>query len=437
MEKNEFEYKNSYTGIFSLNYFTQGIYTSIFTIVIPVYLLTTYGEINQAALAFMLSIILFPATIKIIYGILTDKTKTRKLGRRKPWIIIPDGIAGIVWIIIAFMIPATFDAAISLFTITGIIVSFGIYISDTALDGFILDICPKNQLGRTQGFCWGLRAIGIIVGGPIILLFLIIVPIQAIFISLGIMMLLFPAFTLLIKDIEVPKIEGVGKALKIIFKKTENWKMFLYSFFMQIVGGIVYTFLALYILIKAGYIDPKGATLSSLDISLYEPQALITLIISLGIIIGAILGGIVADKISRRAAVFSSMGLNTISLLLLLVPAPIPVLIFFAFLVGLASGWIFSAFSAVAAEYSKQYPEYTSTYFSICVSFINFGTVLGMVLTGITFNILSRTTSDTLMIYGTIFIFMIILESIALIPFIMLNREIYEYKLGKEEVIKV
>ena len=250
-------------------------------------------------------------------------------------------------------------------------------------------------------------------------------------------MLLFPALTLLIKDIEVPKVEGVGKALKIIFKKTENWKMFLYSFFMQIVGGIVYTFLALYILIKAGYIDPKGATLSSLDISLYEPQALITLIISLGIIIGAILGGIVADKISRRAAVFSSMGLNTISLLLLLVPAPIPVLIFFAFLVGLASGWIFSAFSAVAAEYSKQYPEYTSTYFSICVSFINFGTVLGMVLTGITFNILSRTTSDTLMIYGTIFIFMIILESIALIPFIMLNREIYEYKLGKEEVIKV
>ncbi|MFX1442667.1 MAG: MFS transporter [Promethearchaeota archaeon] len=385
----------------------------------------------------MLSIIFFPATIKIIYGILTDKTKTSKLGRRKPWIIIPDGIAGIVWIVIAFMIPATFDAAISLFTITGIIVNFGIYISDTALDGFILNICPKDQLGRTQGFFWGLRAIGIIVGGPIILFFLIIVPIQAIFISLGIMMLLFPILTLLIKDIEVPKVEGIGTALKLIFKKKENWKMFSYSFFMQIVGGIVYTFLALYILIKAGYIDPKGATLASLDINLYEPQALITLIISLGIIIGAILGDIVADKISRKIAVVSSMGLNTVSLLLLLVSAHIPVLIFLAFLVGLASGWIFSAYSAVTGEYSKQYPEYTSTYFSICVSFINFGTVLGMVLTGIMFNSLSKITSDTLLIYSAIFIFMIILESIALIPFILLKQELYEFNLEKAEIIKV
>ncbi len=437
MENNEFEYKKSYTGIFGLNYFVQGIYTSIFTMVIPVYLLTTYGEIDQAALAFMLSIILFPGAIKIIYGILTDKVKVKNLGRRKPWIIIPDFIAGIIWIMIAFMIPQTFDAAVRLFTLAGIIISFGIFISDTALDGFIMDICPKNQLGRTQGFCWGLRAIGIIAGGPVILLFLVFLPIQAIFISLGIMMMSFPIFSLLIKDIEVPKAEGLGKTLKIIFKKAENWKMFIYSFFMQIVGGVVYTFLSLYILIKAGYINPKGATLASLDISLYEPQALVTLFISLGIIIGAILGGIVADKISRRTAVFFSMGLNTVSLLLLLVPSPLPVLIFFACLVGIASGWIFSAFTAVAGEYAKQYPKFTSTYFSICVSFINFGTLLGMVLTGIMFNTLSGTTSDTLMIYGTIFIFMIILESVALIPFLMLDREQYEYKLGKDEIIKV
>jgi MFS family permease len=437
MENNDFEYKNSYTAIFSLNYFTQGIYTSIFTMVLPVYILTTYGTINSAALAFMLSIILFPAAIKIFYGIATDKTTIGKLGRRKPWIISASVLTGLIWIIISFMIPSTADAAIRLFTIAGIIISFGIYISDTALDGFILDICPKSQLGRTQGFCWGLRAIGIITGGPIILLFLLFLPLQFILIVLGILMIIFPMLTLKIEDIETPNPEGLGRTLKTIFKDSENWKMFFYSFFMQIVGGVVYTFLALYILVRAGYINPEGANLSSVDISLYQPQALITLFISIGIIVGAILGGIVADKISRRTAVYSSMGLNTISLLLLLLPAPLPALIFFAFLVGLASGWIFSSFVAVAGEYSQQYPEFDSTYFSICISFINFGTLLGMVLTGITFNVLSGITSDTLLIFGTVFIVMIILESIALIPFMMLNKEIYEYKLAKDKIVKV
>ena len=102
MENNGFEYKKSYTGIFGLNYFTQGIYTSIFTMVIPVYLLITYGSINIAALAFMLSIILIPTTIKIVYGIITDKVGIRNLGRRKPWIVFPVSVGGIVWIIITF-----------------------------------------------------------------------------------------------------------------------------------------------------------------------------------------------------------------------------------------------------------------------------------------------------------------------------------------------
>ena len=434
MEKNEFEFKKLYPAIFSLNYFTQGLNTSIFAMVIPIYLLTTYGSINQAALAFMLSIILIPATIKIIYGILGDKIGTKKLGRRKPWIISSATFGGIVWIIVSFIKPPTFNAAISFFTIAGIIIMFGMFISDTALDGFILDICPKEQLGRTQGFCWGLRAIGIIIGGPIILLFLVFLPIEFIFISVGLMMIVFSILTLKVKHIERPKEIPVGTILKSIFKKSENWKMFIYSFFMQIVAGVVYTFLSLYILIRAGLINPKGATLSSVgDISLYEPQAIITLIISVGIIIGAILGGIVADKKSRRLAVFLSMALNTVALLLLLVPAPIFILVIFVFLVGSASGWIFSAYSSVAAEYAQQYPEMDSTYFSICVSFINFGTVLGLVLTGIMFNTMSRITTDTLVIYGTIFIFMVILESIALIPFLMLDKNQYEYKLTNQE----
>jgi MFS family permease len=432
MEQKEVKFKNKYTGIFSLNYFTQGINTSIFSMVIPIYLLITYGAINQAALAFMLSIILFPSTIKIIYGLLSDKVGTKRFGRRKPWIISSATFAGIIWIITSFIKPTSLNEAITLFTIVGVIVFFGVFISDTALDGFILDICPKEQLGRTQGFCWGLRAIGIIIGGPILLLFLVFIPLQFILIILGLMMIIFSLLTLQIQDIEHPKEIKVMVNLKLIFKSGENWKMFIFSAFMQIVGGVVYTFLALYILIRAGLVNPIGATVKSLqDVSLYQPQALITLIISIGIILGAIIGGIVADKKSRRLAVFLSMALNTGSLLLLLIPAPIPILIIIAMFVGIASGWIFSAYSAVAGEYSQKYPEMDSTYFSICVSFINFGTLLGLVLTGIIFNMVSKITSDTLFIYGTLFVFMIIVESIALIPFLTMDRKQYEYKVAQ------
>ena len=429
MENNEIEYKNSYTGIFALNYFNQGVYGSIFTMVIPIYLLTTYGSIDQAALAFMLSIILIPTTIKIIYGILTDKVGIKNLGRRKPWIILPASFGGIIWIIVSFMIPSTFNAAVALFTIAGVIISFGIYISDTALDGFILDICPQNQLGRTQGFCWGLRTIGVIFGGPILLLFLIFIPMQVIFIILGLFMIFFSSLTLKIPHIKTPKKVEIRSNLKSIFKKSENWKLFGYSFFLTIVAGVVYTFLALYILIRMGLVNPVGATVDALeDVSLYEPQAIITLIISIGIAIGAILGGIIADKKSRRFSALFSFGFNSISLILILLPVPVPILLIFALLIGTASGWVWGAYSAIAGEYSKQYPELAGTFFSICVSFINIGLVLGFILTGITFNVLSGTTTDTLVIYGTLFIFMAILQSIGLIPFLKLDRDQYEYK---------
>ena len=165
MENNKIEYKNLYTGIFSLNYFTQGVNTSIFVSVVPIYILMTYGSLDSAAIAFMLSIILIPATIKLLYGLLSDKFSFKKLGRRKPWIIFSALLSGIVWLIIPFVLPSTSAATVRLFTIAGLLISFGMFMSDTATDGFILDLCPKEQLGRTQGFCWSLRAIGIITGG--------------------------------------------------------------------------------------------------------------------------------------------------------------------------------------------------------------------------------------------------------------------------------
>ncbi len=432
MENSEIEYKNLYTGIFSLNYFTQGVNFSMFISVVPIYILMTYGTIDTAAIAFMVSIILIPATIKLIYGLVSDKISFKKLGRRKPWIILPASLSGIVWLIIPFLLPSTSAGALRLFTISGLLISFGMFMSDTATDGFILDICPKEQLGRTQGFCWSLRAIGIITGGPIILLTLLFLPIEFLFICLGIIIIFSSMLTFFVPDIKHPKDVDVITNLKLIFKRRENWKVFLFSFFMMIGGGVINVFLPLYILIQAGLVNPIGATLDSLeDVSLYEYQAFLTLIFSLGIFAGSIIGGIIADKKSRRIAVLLAIFFTTTSILLLVIPAPVIFLLIFGVFVGFSYGWGFSSYTAIASEYAQQYPEMDGTYYSICVSFVNFGTLVGLILAGMVFSTVSRTSTNIGEIYGILFIFASIISLLTLIPFLMLDRKQYEYKLTK------
>ncbi len=438
MTENEVEYKTSYTGIFSLNYFVQGMNQSIFTTVVPIYLLNLLGVVDVVAIASLGSIIMIPFVLKIIFGLLSDKIDIGKWGRRKPWIIMATTFAGIMWLVLPPILFSDLEAAFTIFTIVGFFVMFGTAMSDTAMDGFIMDICPKKLLGRVTGAVWGFRSIGIIVGGLVILLVINIIPIEYIFYLLGIITIIFGWSTTFIKHGEYTKDREILSNVKRIFKRKENWKVFFFSMFMAIVDGVIFLFLALYILIRGGLVNPVGANIELLDedLNLYYPQAFITLIVSLGVLAGAFLGGRVADKMSRRTAVFCSFALTTGSLLLLLIPMPSALffmLLVFAFIAGSSSGWSNSAFSAVAGEYSKQYPDAPGTYLSICTSFINFGTLMGLSITGQIFNNITGVFSNVMLIYGTVFIFMAILSNIAIIPFVFLDRKQYEYKLEEEE----
>jgi MFS family permease len=441
MKTSENEYKLIYTGIFSSLYFTQGVTQSIFTVIIPVFLLNKLGSVDTAALSFMFSIILTPFILKFIYGLLGDKFGSKRLGRRKPWIISSTSFTGIIWIILSLLLPFLLDSnpsgIIGYITFLGFIIMLGVAISDTAMDGFILDICPKDKLGRTTGTVWAFRSVGIIIGGPIILFIIQFIQFELTLIVISILTILFGLLTLKIPHTPITKKVRLGKNLKSMFKRGENWKLFGFSFFMAIVSGVVFTMISLYILVQAGVVAGEGATLDLLeeDISLYGPQAIITLIIGLGVIIGALVGGSIADRKTRRLSVFLSLSLGTIAFLLQLIPTEWFILLVFTFIMGVSSGWNNSSFSAVASEYSKQYPEATSTFYSICTSFANFGIQTGLILTGLVFSTLSSTVTDIRHIFGVVFILMIFLLNLALIPFLLMDRRQYEYKLNKGEQI--
>ncbi|MFX0058278.1 MAG: MFS transporter [Candidatus Heimdallarchaeota archaeon] len=439
MEIEEFQFKFRYTGIFSLNYFVQGINQSIFATVVPVYLIVVLEFVDLAGLSFMLSFVLMPFILKIIYGILSDKVKFRKIGRRKPWIIGPASFSGIIWIIIPVLLTINPLSAISIFTFGGFLAILGVAMADTAMDGFILDICPKELLGRTTGTVWAVRSIGIIIGGPLILLTLNFLDFRFVVFGLGILTIVFSLFALTIKHKEMTEAVDLIPNLKLMFKKRENWKVYVFSLFMAIVDGVIFVFLALFILIQLNIVEAMGATTSILeeDITLYPAQAFIAFLTGIGVLLGALIGGYLADKKSRRFVVYLKFIITSGALLLLLIPIQAPfswTFLILAVIVGASSGWSNAAFSSVTSQYSQQYPQAPSTYYSICTSFVNLGTQLGLIFTGLVFDIVSGITNETLIIYSTVFISMIILSNLALLPFILMKREIYEVD---KELVKV
>jgi PAT family beta-lactamase induction signal transducer AmpG len=435
MEKTDVELKKTNIAIFSLNYFVQGINQSMFTTIIPIYLLLLIGSVDSGAIASIMSIVLLPFGVKFIYGILSDKIGFKKLGRRKPWIIGPSILSGLIWILFPFILAPS--NALSLVTILGILIVIGVAMGDTAIDGLILDLYPKERLGRVQGICWGFRSVGIIAGGPLLVLVILLTGggVQLVFIGLGVIMMIFSFFTLIVKErlkiIEVNVVEN----LKIIFGKRKNWKVYAFSILNALCDGVVFVVVPLFILLQWGLVSASGASLDLIGDpnaqDLYAPQALIALIIGLGVIIGAVIGGRVSDLQSRKRSVYISIVLTSISFLLFIIPIIWPLLMIFAFILGASAGWRNSAFSAVIGQESQLYPEMDSTYYATCNSFVNLGTTIGLELTSILIGVLAGL--EAFWIYAIVFLFMAVIMNLDLIPFKTLDPKDYEINIDKNE----
>ncbi|MGV9172377.1 MAG: MFS transporter [Promethearchaeia archaeon] len=425
-------YKKTYTGIFALNYFTQGVNQSIVAIVIPIYLLNLLETIDGSDIGFIASISLAPWAIKFIFGIMSDKYGTKKFGRRKPYILLPISFGGLIWIIVPFLI--TTNNAIMLFTIAGFLINIGTAMGDTAIDGMILDLCPEEKLGRTQGICWSFRSLGSIIGGPFLAFTILLIPAESIFIIVGVIMILFSTLVLFIQEKTYYEEVEITKNLKVMFTSKRNWKVYGFAFLNAIVDGVIVLYVSLYVLVQWGLVSTQGASISLLEenINLYFPQAIVAMVIGIGVIFGALIGGYLADEKSRRLAVYSAFLVTSAALLLMLIPVALWLLFILSAFLGSTWGWRNSAYSAVAGEVSKQYPEMDSTYYSICNSFANFGTTLGISIVGMIFAAAKGFTGDIYELYVVIFITMAVLQNLGIFFFVMLDPKDYEYKLSKE-----
>jgi len=423
--KEKIEFKNYYMAIFSTNYLFQGINQSLFAVIIPIYLIQFIGVMDTAALAFLGSLIGLPWIFKIFYGILGDKIGSKRLGRRRPWIIGMVSFSGVMWIILGTPNLFTAENAITVFSIMGLLIFIGVAFGDTIIDGLILDIVPKEKLGRTSGFNWGMRSVGAIAGGPLfaLLIFAGVLEVPMLFIIIGILTILCAFSILFVKEPKEYPEAKVLSNLKEMFNNKRDFKTYGFSLFAAIVDSVVILYVSIFILIQMGLLISDGTIVSlpTDDPEIYLVNSIIAAIIAVGIIIGAIVGGQVADRKTRKLSVYIAYVLTTISLLLMLIPTMWPILLVFSTIVGLAVGWRHSSYAAVVTEISKLHPEMDSTYYSLCNAFANLGGILGLSLTGVVLNLTAS--------YLFVFFFIALISNLGLIGFVLLNPKDYEHKL--------
>jgi len=426
LDSEQLEYKKLYTALFSVNYLFQGFNFSMFTVIIPIYLLSivtkTGQQVTATDVAFIASIITIPSAIKLLYGILSDKFGLKKLGRRRPWIVFPVMVAGIMWMIFPLIIPM--GNIIIIFMLCGLFINTGIFIADTALDGLVLDICPEEMLGRVQGFLWGFRSVGLISGGPILVflyVFNIFTNIESTFIVLGVLLIISSLSILIVKEpLSISRI-NIVQNLKRMFKEKKDFKTYGFALFNAFSEGVILLFASLFILIQLGIIESQQTSLSLTsqeNQKAFIYQSYISLTVSGGIILGSIVMGYIADLISRKFGVYFGMIFIVCSVFLLFITNNIIGLFIITFIIGVGIGFRHSAYSPIASQMAKSHPEFDSTYFSFCNSLSNLGNVMGLILAALIFDVAGS--------YIIVFIIMAIAQLINLIPFSRIEPQFYE-----------
>ena len=433
-EKQSLEFKKSYGYIFSFFYLIQGLYNGIQWIVLPIYLISVLRNIDFALILGIFSITIVPWTLKIFIGIINDKFGTKRFGRRKPWIFVFCIWAGISFIVggigLTLISP---KSIINFILICALMWNIGIAISDTALDGLILDVTPKENLGKIQGYTWSMNTL-MYMGGGIVLgaIFIFLNAVWLLFILEGFLLFLAGFFPFYIKESALPGRINAFKNLKLILKKITNWKVFIFSFIDSIPYAIVSLIYGLLVIIYMPN-SPISAKVTSLSLAsesldLFVIYSILGALGGIGVIIGCIITGKIADKKRRSAVYFAQVMYIPFLCISVLFRGPIFFGIIMMVILGIGQGAITTSYQSIRGDLAKQYPEIDSTYYALIISFLNSGQMIGFALSAFLLIIFSYLYTDFYLIYFWIIIIMAGFQTLSFIIFMTINPKEYEFK---------
>jgi MFS transporter, PAT family, beta-lactamase induction signal transducer AmpG len=155
--------------LFTVLYFVQGIPSGFFLISLPAWF--AQHQLSKGEIGKFIAIVTMPWAFKFIFAPLMDKFHYLKMGRRRPWIIGTQLGIFVCTLLMAF-VP---DPIANLWTVAfyGFLVNLFSSIQDLAVDGMAVDLLPKEEQAKVQGFMIGGQAIGktaASAGGSVILI---------------------------------------------------------------------------------------------------------------------------------------------------------------------------------------------------------------------------------------------------------------------------
>ncbi len=422
-EKTRPEFKKSYPYVFNTFYTAQGFYNGLQAVVLPLYLITVIKDINLAYILMILAVATIPWSLKFLIGMMNDKYSIgKKLGRRKPWIFI-FGLWGAVWFIIAgIMLPQQLGLERSVLLnnvmVFALMWNIGWAIADTALDGLILDVTPKEKLGKIQGTTWGINLFGSSAGGLLVGALVLMFHAFTLFFMLeGVLMIVGCTLPFIVKESEIPADIHVWHEFKDILSKKSNWKLFIMTILDDIPYGVVTLAYGLLIIIywptKLVDIKVTSITLAAESLDLFMIFAIVGAIGGIGVIAGSILTGRVSDK-NRRHGVYLTHIIYIPCLLLCVLFSGafmpknivIPFSIAMTILLSAGEGSNTTSFQTIRGDLAKRYPNLDSTYYALVVSCLNAGTMIGYALVGVLILVLSAAFSEFWLIFLIIMIIM-------------------------------
>lgn len=443
------EYKKSYTKIFLLFYFTQGMVVGVPTLILAPYLAQVLGgEFDFARYLIIGTIATLPWVIKLIVGVLSDKWGSKRYGRRFPYIFGFGTFGGIGFCIMGSFLP-TDDSIYTYLAVYLFIIMVGIAFADSALDGLILDITPKEKLGNIQGLTWAMRLVGIIVGGALLgMIFLILNMIPILFIIIGILMVVACFLPYFIEELPVEKVKKMGHQVLSIFTRKKNYKIMLFTMTGAIPYRLILNFLIFLILISMGVLNVNETIVSLTSgtaVDLLGWYSVFFFFSGAGTIIGSVIAGKFADRNRKKAITIAYLAYIPFVILTL-----IPFLVTSDYLASMILGFIFiGAFGFIEAFRSvsdstirgdlvkKEYPNLKGTYYAILVSCVNAGFALGSLIGAILIFLFALYFTSFYILYLIIVIVCVIFLTIAYLLFRLIDPADYELKSvlsGEKEV---
>jgi MFS transporter, PAT family, beta-lactamase induction signal transducer AmpG len=140
-----------------LLYAAQGVPIGLFSFAIPGWLAANGASAAQVGA--VLGAASLPWTLKFLNGFLMDRFAWLPMGRRRPWLIVSQGVLLLGLAALALRDPAVSEVAV--IAAFAFVLNLAVNFQDVAVDGMAADLVPDAERARTSGMMFGGQAIGI------------------------------------------------------------------------------------------------------------------------------------------------------------------------------------------------------------------------------------------------------------------------------------